>query len=395
MRQRLVAAALLSIAGCGWLDTPPPNAVTTCGTIGFAPAKTDILFVVDDSGSMAEEQRILADNFQTFIAKLASLPIANDFQIGITTTSVDFEQDDASGTPVVSTVFSPPGSYPNSGQPYPAGALVAVDPATGEYITTAPRILRGDSPTLVQDFQNNVKVGTWGSGKEQGLRAARLAVSDRIADGKNAGFLRPGARLAVVILSDEDDCSDPNHAVSWIHSPPDPSYDACHSQTAKDAIEPVGDFVTFFGQPIAGERRNVVVGVIAGVNPTTLEPALCGNAFDVATRYKAFVDGFAVDGLIDSICNPSFASTLERIATLIGQEVPLSEEPADWRLLQVSLQKSGGAVVPCRVAPVGDATADVVYAPHTSTKAPTLTFQSSACTVQAGDEISIQILCAG
>ncbi len=145
MRQRLVAAALLSIAGCGWLDTPPPNAVTTCGTLGVAPAKTDILFVVDDSASMAEEQQILADNFQTFIARLASLPIANDFQIGITTTSVDFEQDDASGTPVVSTVFSPPGSYPNSGQPYPAGALVAVDPATGEYIATAPRILRGES----------------------------------------------------------------------------------------------------------------------------------------------------------------------------------------------------------------------------------------------------------
>ena len=43
---------------------------------------------------------------------------------------------------------------------------------------------------------------------EQPLLAAKLALTDRIADGKNAGFVRDDALLAVVILTDEDDQSD-------------------------------------------------------------------------------------------------------------------------------------------------------------------------------------------
>ena len=39
------------------------------------------------------------------------------------------------------------------------------------------------------------------------LYAAELALVDRVADGTNAGFRRDDALLAIVILTDEDDCS--------------------------------------------------------------------------------------------------------------------------------------------------------------------------------------------
>jgi hypothetical protein len=42
---------------------------------------------------------------------------------------------------------------------------------------------------------------------EQPLEALRLALTDRIEDGTNAGFFREGAVLAVIISTDEDDCS--------------------------------------------------------------------------------------------------------------------------------------------------------------------------------------------
>src|SRR5512139_1497667 len=88
MRRLLGAAVLLGLSACGGCDDVPADAVTNCQAVGVASARTDILFVVDDSGSMQEEQANLAANFDAFIAQLAALPVSNDYQIGITTTSV-------------------------------------------------------------------------------------------------------------------------------------------------------------------------------------------------------------------------------------------------------------------------------------------------------------------
>ena len=56
--------AVLLVCGCASCDSRPPGALTACEAVGVAPAKTDILFVVDDSGSMAQEQANLATNFR-------------------------------------------------------------------------------------------------------------------------------------------------------------------------------------------------------------------------------------------------------------------------------------------------------------------------------------------
>ena len=65
-----------------------------------------------------------------------------------------------------------------------------------------------------QDIVNNVNaavssLGTAGSGSEAGLQAAVLALTstDEAVVARNKGFLRSDADLAVVVVSDEDDCS--------------------------------------------------------------------------------------------------------------------------------------------------------------------------------------------
>ncbi len=394
--RRGLPAVLALLGGCGACDTPPERAVTVCEGVAPASPKTDILFVVDDSGSMGEEQANLAQNFQTFIATLAASPVRNDFQIGVTTTSVDQPLDAVT----TRTTFN---VGPNAGQPYPAGALVAVD-ASGRYVSS-PRILRGDSPTLVADFQANVNVGTYGSGKEQGLRAALLAVTDRVADGQNAGFLRPEARLVLIVVSDEDDCSDPYQPPHVVGNP-----DQCHDPGVKNlggAIpagptqvravdEYLADFTTL---PLGGEVREVLVAAVVGVdqagNPAFGAGSGCPTAFDGGDRYKLFAAGFGARGLLDSICDASFASTLEAIATLINQQVPLGQTPADWRLLEVSVTKPDGTRVGCRVGVAPDPGADVIYEPPTASRPATLNFQGPACTLVPGDRVDLRMLCAG
>jgi hypothetical protein len=227
----------------------------------------DILFVVDDSGSMAGEQAALAQNFQTFIRELADENVSRvqrglqplDFHIAITTTSV-FSKDgdvlETCGSPepgfcnvddpigpgasvryACATPGAPCGYFSTSygvtpactaghgqrtGDPYPQGSFVA---APGN-----PTVLHftkdldwanwtlGANPNnpidvAIRQFSQNIQVGTCGSPQEQGLAAARLAIEkaqrgeQRESNGQRADWLHPSSKLVVVFVGDEDDCS--------------------------------------------------------------------------------------------------------------------------------------------------------------------------------------------
>ena len=126
----------------------------------------DVLFVVDNSGSMADDQDILASNFDAFIEAAANDPDL-DFHLGLTTTDV------LGGT----------------GGPF-------VGP-----------FLRDSTVGLSARFAEQARVGIDGSGLELGLDAMRRALDD-YAGTTNAGFLRPTAALSVIIVSDEEDSGD-------------------------------------------------------------------------------------------------------------------------------------------------------------------------------------------
>lgn len=117
----------------------------------------DVLFVVDDSASMAEEQGRLASNFDVFATALADSYA--DFQIAVTTTDPD-----------------------RLGQ------------------LSGP-ILDSDTSGLEDAFSQAVTVGTDGSRDERGFRAALAALED------NPGLVRSNSRVHVIFLSDEDDHS--------------------------------------------------------------------------------------------------------------------------------------------------------------------------------------------
>lgn len=121
----------------------------------------DILFVIDDSQSMAEEQALLGANFSAFVDVLDGSYA--DWQLGVVTTDTSTAD---------------------------AGALRG-------------GILTPDTPDVVTAFQAAVSVGTSGSRDERGLWAAALATEPT----HNPGFLRPEARFNVVFVSDEDDHS--------------------------------------------------------------------------------------------------------------------------------------------------------------------------------------------
>src|SRR5690606_33246380 len=77
--------------------------------------------------------------------------------------------------------------------------------------------LERNDPDAADRFSCLAQAGTKGSGIEMPLYATELALRDRVQDGTNAGFRRDDALLAIVMLTDEDDCSrrDNNFQVSF------------------------------------------------------------------------------------------------------------------------------------------------------------------------------------
>lgn len=423
-RTALLAALLAALAGCGGCDTVPQDAVQDCSAsrVFAGHVKTDILFVIDDSGSMREEQDNLAANLGAFIDRLAALPIEDEYQIGVTTTDVDAFDG--------GTVFI---AGPELNNPYPRGALVAVrqdgngNGIVGDLVYDATayaatngwggaRILPKGSATLVRDFKANVLVGTAGSFKEQPFRTIQLALTDRIQDGTNAGFLRPGAKLAVVVLSDEDDCSDsPPISISTTDGGGNAD---CHTLAIKQtSLDSASEFASFLQGPIQGEQRDAVLGAIVGVAPGTLDlacttnavcatpppacTACCSTALDRGDRFTWALDALGpARTRLASICDTSFAQALEDLATAIMSDtLPLEGAPADWRMLVVSVAKPAGGTVACTTASAEESTpteigaADAVYTPP-QMGGPSLTFQG-ACALDPGDRIDVNVVCAG
>lgn len=122
--------------------------------------KLDILFVIDNSCSMGDEQAELAFNSDLFISPLATS--GADFHIGTITT------DD---------------------------------------INLRGPVLTPSTPNIIAEFQNQLVAGTSGSATEKGLEMAHDALQPFSTAGEGSTFFRDLANLVVIVISDEDDYS--------------------------------------------------------------------------------------------------------------------------------------------------------------------------------------------
>jgi len=139
----------------------------------------DIMWVVDCSGSMGEEQDNLADNFGTFVNTAVTWNA--DIQVGVVSCSMD----DAGHS----------GRLQGSPKVLKYGGVGAMD-----------------RTAFVNAFEDNIKLGTSCSGTEKGLEASNMSLSPPLITdpAENAEFLRENAGLVVVYVSDEEDQSIPD-----------------------------------------------------------------------------------------------------------------------------------------------------------------------------------------
>jgi hypothetical protein len=232
VRRRRVLAWLVPLAFWGCSESsevarPRSNPIqaTTFERLITRQRLVDLLFVIDNSATMAAKQALVVQRLSTVIQELQAFDGGiPDLHIGIVSTDLGAGQGEAGGDCAVplgdrGLLW---GNDPTPGvRASVAGAPNGCGLAAGARWIETHRCPDGDrsivnySGDLADVFSCMVRaLGTRGCGYSHALESARLALEPQPGiNDANRGFLRKKAFLAIIIVSDKDDCSAPADSV--------------------------------------------------------------------------------------------------------------------------------------------------------------------------------------
>lgn len=276
----------------------------------YTPRKVDILWVVDNSGSMASSQKNLTDHFQSFIEKF--MQTNSDFHMAVTTT-------DAYLTPYDSLY---------------ADYSKIRDGVTNQDLNnhSGVFVMKKDTPNLNNVFLTNITQGIRGAGDERAFSSIEATLKDT----RNAGFRRADAFLAVIIVSDEDDFShnDLTTGLAGYY------FTENYSDPNMFSIQRYMDFLTNFTSA-AGSGTNFSVNAITIFDQACFDQ-LKGNGQKFSQRYGQLVT--ASSGKLISLCS-DFSTSLQDLSRSIlelSSEFSLARLPIESTIVVTV----NGVVVP-------------------------------------------------
>jgi hypothetical protein len=340
----------------------------------------DIVFVVDNSGSMSQEQANLARNFPVFMQELALLQ-GGDFRVAVVNTDLGGGAATMNGECAPTTPGGDRGLFCHVRGVDKCG-MCGVDTSQGRFLRTINPNYQGAPATLPSVFTCLATMGTSGCSFEHSIGALRNSLTLP----ENGQFVRPDAYLAFVLITDEEDCTAPPD--SQLFANPDPAGDwslRCYTeavvcngahpsaaasnfalnecQVATDGqLTPVNQLVQdilavknndptliiaagIFGWPLPGQeaaaRHRISGGGQGGT--FTMQP-VCQSGNGSATpgyRVKSFVESFPNHATY-SICQDDFRDAMRRLGEKIRATVgppcvdaPLVDIDANTAGLQV------------------------------------------------------------
>ena len=246
--------------------------------------KVDLLFVIDNSGSMEDEQSNLVASFPGFIdAMQTTLSDTQGYNVGVTSSDL----------------------YPGAFDCLQEGALVTRTTGQGssnaqcEPYSSGKRFMT-EADDLAEKFACAAQVGIDGDGNERPAQTMLAAVSDGMtAPGAcNEGFIRDDALLVVVIITDEEDDHEQMGCVGGnVNADPQPGSNG-EPPDWYDALVAVK----------GGNEKSIVVLSLVGPQEGETCPELqkCDGGIDgaeVASRLIEFTEMFTY-GYVGPVCQP-------------------------------------------------------------------------------------------
>lgn len=246
----------ISSTTLAWVVTNSFNKVTEGFSISPANRDLDVLFVIDNSGSMIEEQSQLKARINGFVSRIAK----TNFKIGLTTTD------------------------PTSNGAGSDGNLVTV--SAGNYIINA-----GDA-NAQETLGNAVMQGIKGSGDERAIRATYRALERSLTPGSpNSNLFRTNSSLSVIVISDENNCST-----------------GCSTADAKDSGP---NLIQTIKNRFGANKRFQFHSIIKIPGSTD-----CNTAAEFGTEYAQLSD--LTGGIKGNICAADYSSILASIGDTVA-----------------------------------------------------------------------------
>lgn len=309
----LGAAALIACSGTGGSGGGAAGSAGAGGDSIFEPIaaaggpkaepckNVDILFVIDNSASMGDNQESLITSFPGFVTAIQKgLADAKSYHIGIVTT--DEYVHNAPGCTDIGDLVTKTGGVESSGSdcgPFGGGR----------------RYMDESDSDLGGKFACAAKVGVSGADDEKVARALMNAIDPERngPGGCNEGFSRLDSLLIVVIITDEDDVP----KVSDGCDPNKPPIECQHLGSGGTPTAWHDQVVKFKG----GFDQNVVVlSLIGSTNDSKCEA-------DFAKRLFAFTSNFLGNGYIGDICASSYDDFFAQTLPIIDKACASYVEP--------------------------------------------------------------------
>ena len=265
------------------------------------PGTADILFIIDNNGSMALERLQLSQNFQGFFNELVAAQ--TNFQIGVTSLSMAAQ------------------SNPLFNDPNTTGYQGTLRQVKVNGVATS--IITNNTVNPSQVFLAATTFPDTHLRWSQTFTVMEKALTPPLTNPgqPNAGFLRPGAALGVIVVTNEDDQS----------------------------FGTVGYYARFL-RALKGIGNENLSGfsAIAGDVPSGCTPPgqedYFGSEAQPAFRYDDLAN--RTGGVIASICDPSFQTSLQQIAEALKtlrKIFPLSLTPDPATPISVTV--NGAAIL--------------------------------------------------
>lgn len=206
LSKALVAAALLATVACAKskgtdLQNAPPvinqgSAVGSGIKVEFNP-KLDVLFVIDNSMSMEDEQTKLRAAISRFVDGFGENSFI-DYRVGV----ISVYDSERCGKPN-------PQNNGEINKCYPQGKLQPVRDASGAVVSSASFVQRGEGAAEILKSTLNIGALTLKDGgpESEEMFNPILVATSAAGNAANSGFIRPDSHVVIVIVSDEEDGS--------------------------------------------------------------------------------------------------------------------------------------------------------------------------------------------
>ena len=349
------------------------------------PQSIDILFVIDDSVDMDEEQLKLGRTMKEFTQQLERR-VTEDYHIAVITTSIEsigcvpcnqtIREGCVSESGDNGQFHDLLGKYQGTGDKPPYGT--ESDP-TCDIVTPINKYCLYDEV----EEKGTLVVGNTGCGFERGLAAMRMALAN-----SPSGFMRSDAALAIVVLSSEEDCGEVED-VYELGATGGPGGNVCYyaskgigpegetvgpddPEQRPYQLTPVEEYRDFLEELKQGKPGMVKFAAMAAVKHTNdLDTTIIEYELDAesrwqivhacdapgctgdycyalpSTRYIQMAEMFGIgeSGFIETICQSDFTDSMKRLGKFLScpGRFLLSKTISDPQKINLALN---GAPVP-------------------------------------------------